>query len=108
MNTTAPEIKKDRSVYRFYWFPAIVFAPLLFLLSRIVEFNGLFGQESHDFLRYSKLVATYLAGGAEPVPFSWPVVFPACAAMLQLVIPPLISLQTLSILAAVSCFIYFC
>ena len=103
-----PELNKDRSVYRFYWFPALIFAPLLWLLSRIFEFNGLFGQESHEFLRCSKLVAAYLGGGAEPVPFSWPVVFPACAALLQIIFPPLISLQTLSILAAVFCFIYFC
>lgn len=107
MNAVKPEITKDRSVYRFYWFPALVFAPLLFILARIFEFNGLYGQECHEFFRYSKLVASYLTGGAEPVPFSWPVVFPACAAILQLILPSVISLQTLSLLASVFCFIYF-
>lgn len=108
MDSSKPELQKDKSVYRFYWFPALVFAPLLFILARILEFNGLFGQESHEFLRYSKLVASYFTGGAEPSAFSWPVLYPAAAAILQLIMPAALSLQTISILSAVLCFIYFC
>jgi hypothetical protein len=109
-NTMSAQIKsrQDRSVYRFYWFPALVFAPVLWLVCRILEFNGLFGQESHEFLRYSQLVSNYLTGGAEPVTFLWPVVFPVAGAILQLILPDLLSLQTLSIIAAVFCFLFFC
>lgn len=104
----AGPISKDRSVIRFYWLAALVVAPSAFIICRLLNFNGLFGPDCHDFLHYSASVAAYLTGGPEPDRFQWPVLYPALAALIQAVVPLILSLQVISVISSVICFQYFC
>lgn len=46
-------------------------------------FDGLYGQDAHEYLRFAGEVRAFLAGGPRPGPFFWPVVYPALAAALS-------------------------
>ncbi|MBK8597234.1 MAG: hypothetical protein IPP07_05585 [Holophagales bacterium] len=47
-------------------------------------FDGLYGQDAYEYLRFAGEVRGFLLGGAAPGPFFWPVVYPASAAALSL------------------------
>lgn len=46
-------------------------------------FDGLCGQDAHEYLRFAGEVRAFLAGGPRPGPFFWPVVYPAATAVLS-------------------------
>ncbi|MBQ4821773.1 glycosyltransferase family 39 protein [Aquimarina sp. MMG016] len=51
--------------------------PLIFLLVlKFIGFDGLYGQDSYEYLRYSKAIQIYLEGGQHPGSFYWPVLYP--------------------------------
>ncbi|MCW8818649.1 MAG: glycosyltransferase family 39 protein [Ignavibacteriaceae bacterium] len=73
--------------------PSIIFLVLVIFF----KFNGLYGQDSHEYYRYSKDIIKFLKGGLLPANFHWPVFYPLFGAILSFVIPdPISCLQLIS------------
>ncbi|MDH7448051.1 ArnT family glycosyltransferase [Aquimarina sp. 2201CG14-23] len=60
--------------------------PLLFILVlRILGFDGLYGQDSYEYLRYTESIRGYFINGTLPGTFYWPVLYPFLASLLSFV-----------------------
>ena len=55
---------------------------IIVLILRILGFNGLYGQDAYEYLRYTNAVTTYLTNGVYPGSFFWPVVYPTLGSIL--------------------------
>ena len=66
---------------RWWW----VLAPLLsFILFRyFIDFNGLYGQDAHEYQRYAGALVEYYQSGPHPGRFFWPVNFPFFASLIS-------------------------
>ena len=86
----------------------LIFSPiLLFIILRfVVGFNGLYGQDSHEYYRYSRSIVDFFKTGHSPGDYFWPVYYPLLGATAGLIIDNLISLQLISVLSLSGC-IYF-
>ena len=63
----------------------IVFVLLFFFVVRIgFEFNGLYGQDAHEYLRFGKALYQFFLTGTNPGDYMWPVNFPLYGAILSL------------------------
>jgi hypothetical protein len=51
--------KPSKPTRQFSWIPVLLFVPFSWLICRLADFNGLYGQDSHEYLRYSKELANY-------------------------------------------------
>ena len=79
-----------------YGIPILLFI-VLFL---VFDFNGLYGQDSHEYLRFAKALRVSWDTGADSGYFYWPKLFPALGALLSyLGIPVGLSLQLLSLVS---------
>lgn len=91
-------MKKVFSLSKINTIPAWVVLPVLLLLFNfIVGFNGLYGQDSFEYLRYSRVLHDYLTGGSFPGIFFWPVLYPLSGALLSFILPGILALQVISI-----------
>jgi len=73
---------------------------LLFIfVYTIIGFNGLYGQDSHEYYRYSRGVLNFFKTGNLPGDYFWPVYYPIFGAIIGLVLDNLVSLQLISILS---------
>lgn len=73
---------------------------LLFIVFRfIVGFNGLYGQDSHEYYRYSRAVTNFFKTGTSPGDYFWPVYYPILGAIFGFIIGNLLSLQLISVLS---------
>lgn len=84
--------------------PTALVIPVIFVLLvavvLILNFNGLYGQDSHEYFRYTLELRSTLFTSQQPGPFFWPVYYPLAGAFFSLLIGnTLISLQGISILA---------
>ena len=78
----------------------ILFPILLFFIIRfIIGFNGLYGQDSHEYYRYSRAIVNFFKTGDSPGDYFWPVYYPILGAIAGLVIDNLFSLQLISVLS---------
>ena len=87
-----------------YWIIPIV---LMAGLALFFGFNGLYGQDSHEYLRFT---TTWKLSGLNPeliAEFQWPIGFPLAGILLSYMgIPLLWSLNSVSVLAAVGTLVY--
>ncbi|MEL7424938.1 MAG: hypothetical protein AAFN81_18270 [Bacteroidota bacterium] len=80
----------------------------LLLVSLILRwqwsFAGLYGQDAHEYLRYTKSLQAWLGGGGHPGEFFWPLSYPIFGALLSSLSPfsTANSLQVISLLAHLS------
>ena len=73
---------------------------ILFIIVRfILGFNGLYGQDSHEYYRYSRAILNYLKTGVSPGDYFWPVYYPILGAISGLILADQFSLQLISILS---------
>lgn len=72
--------------YHEYYFAALILI-LLLLLRLLSNFNGLYGQDSHEYYRYALRWKEFLNGGAHPGNYFWPMHYPVYGALLMLLIP---------------------
>lgn len=79
---------------------------LLSLFAKIIDFNGLYGADSYEYVRYSIALKDYLTHGIAPGKFMWPVIYPLAGAVLSFLISPVQSLQLVSIVAFAAALIY--
>ncbi len=56
--------------------------PFLFVFTlRILGFDGLYGQDSYEYLRYTNAIQEYMADGIHPGNYFWPVLYPALGSL---------------------------
>ncbi len=85
----------------------IVLIFLLIVIRIIAGFNGLYGQDAYEYLRYSGRLDHFFYSGINPGQFFWPVGYPLAGAILNLIINNSdISLQLISLFAFVFSVIY--
>ncbi|XOV66538.1 MAG: hypothetical protein ACFHU9_13000 [Fluviicola sp.] len=58
------------------YLPYLVVTSLFLVLWLGFDFNGLYGQDAHEYLRYSNALKTFLETGANPGDFFWPKLYP--------------------------------
>src|SRR6202008_4141645 len=80
----------------FYLFTFLI----LFLVIHLIVFNGLYGQDSYEYVRYAGLCRNCLLHGIQPGPFHLSLLFPVIGGLLALIAPvqetlPFISLSSL-------------
>ena len=56
---------------------------LLVILRLTMDFNGLYGQDAHEYQRYAEELSQYLKGGSAPGPFFWPVNYPLLGSLIN-------------------------
>lgn len=96
-----------RPTLQFYWLSVLLFLCIALLTCRLFGFNGLYGQDSHEYLRYAMAIKLYLNGGPDAGNFLWPVVYPLVVALLSFLAPIKICLQVVSIFSVAVCYLYF-
>lgn len=83
MRKTKQPLKFQKFTTPFYQHIALLAIPLsLGLILRFFGFDGLYGQDAYEYLRYTKAIQEYLLGGNHPGTFFWPILYPFLAAIL--------------------------
>jgi hypothetical protein len=73
----------------------------------IFDFNGLFGQDTHEYYRFSHVISDFLLGKGEVEGFYWTIMYPFIGALLQLVIGESpYALQAISLLSHIGSAIF--
>lgn len=74
---------KPAHPFRFY--ALLLLVPLLtwVLVFAGSHFNGLYGQDAHEYLRYSKALRLSIASGTSPGDYFWPVNYPLAGALVS-------------------------
>lgn len=101
MDTTSRQVP-----FRFYWIAVFLLFPLLWIICRYSGFNGLYGQDSHEYLRYLRALTGFVKGAGDPGPFFWPVMYPFAGMIFSLIMPSILSLQMVSLAAGMLTFLY--
>src|SRR5688572_9153757 len=73
---------------------------LLMIVCAVINYNGLYSQDSHEYLRYSHEITAFLKTGNAPGNFFWPVNYPLIASILSFITGNILALQLLSIISA--------
>ncbi len=86
--------KKTGLVFYFTW----IFLLIVFVI--VSGYNGLYGTDCHEYLRYTHRLADLLSSGIPAGDFFWPVNYPLMGALLSVVAGPQVALQLWSIFGA--------
>ncbi|WP_034061056.1 ArnT family glycosyltransferase [Lacinutrix jangbogonensis] len=66
-----------------YNYLTLIAVPLLFLLIlRLLGFDGLYGQDSYEYLRYTNAIQNYIVEGTHPGNYYWPVLYPVFGSLI--------------------------
>lgn len=77
---------------------------LLLIVFRIIGFDGLYGQDSYEYLRYTKAIEEYLISGEHPGVFFWPVLYPTLGSFFGFFFGTTLALQLISCISfSVAC-----
>lgn len=91
----------DRNKYNLFF---LILGVLLFMFSQVIAFDGLLGQDSYEYFRYSGRLKNYITNGVLPGDFIWPIGYPLSTSLLDLVINKLvISAQLISVFSYIGC-----
>jgi len=71
----------------------------ILIILRLLGFDGLYGQDSYEYLRYTKQIEQFYLTGIHPGDFFWPKGYPLISGLFALVLPTNISLQLVSLLS---------
>ncbi len=86
-----------------YLIPTAIFFAVVF----IWKFNGLYGQDSHEYLQYSRSLSLFFSGGSPTNNFFWPVNYSLSGAILSfLTISNVLSLQLISLVSFLFAILY--
>lgn len=69
-----------------------------FIIFRLLGFDGLLGQDSYEYCRYTEKIKTFYLTGVHPGGFFWPKGYPLMAGLFALVLPINISLQLVTVI----------
>ncbi len=82
-------------------------ALFLFAVRITTGFNGLYGQDAYEYLRYTDRLTLYFQHGISPGEFFWPIGYPFIASLLNLIINNgAVSLQAVSLLSYLFSVVY--
>ncbi|KGO95982.1 ArnT family glycosyltransferase [Flavobacterium enshiense] len=94
---------KIKSKHIIYLFPLLVWAVVCYGFS----FDGLYGQDAYEYLRYTEALKTFLETGKTPGDYFWGVYYPIFGCLLSFVIPnTAIALQLISVLSLIVTSVY--
>lgn len=86
---------------------ALLIIPLfLVLVLRIFGFDGLYGQDAYEYLRYTDAIHDYFATKVHPGNYYWPVLYPFLGSLLGFIFGNVIALQLISCLSFSGACIY--
>lgn len=88
--------------YRLY----LIFLVSLIIFVIAVGFNGLYGQDSYEYLRFTNSLSLFYKTGTPTGDFFWPLMYPILGSFLSCVLKPVIALQIISIISFVGAAIY--
>lgn len=78
----------------------LLFIPVLILIGlRVLGFDGLYGQDSYEYLRYSVEIKKFFLTGIHPGHSYWTAGFPILAALFSFLVPATVSVQLVSFLS---------
>lgn len=78
----------------------LLFIPVMALIVlRLLKFDGLYGQDSYEYLRYSIEIKKFFLTGIHPGHSFWPAGFPILAALFSFFMPATVSVQLVSFLS---------
>lgn len=96
-----------RTLISSFYFPLALALAIFLVVRFVLDFNGLYGQDSHEYFRYGESLFASFQSGANPGDYFWPVTFPLYGAILSLIFRDVnVSMQLLSLLAFVGVVIY--
>ena len=76
----------------------LILIPVLLIVCRyIIGFNGLYGQDAHEYLRYTNAIHVFFIDNTPPGEFHWETMYPALGALLSFICSASFSLQLISI-----------
>jgi hypothetical protein len=79
-----------------YCFPVLIWILCYFIFS----FDGLYGQDAYEYLRYSEAIKTFLTTGKSPGDYFWGIYYPVFGSFLSLIIQnSALSLQLVSLVS---------
>ena len=85
-----------------YPYLLIGFSILVVIVLQIIDFNGLYGQDAHEYLRYTKHLKNSLLNFEKPDNYFWPVIYPLIGLLVSLIsFSEMFGLQLISIVAYV-------
>lgn len=65
------------------WLPYLTLIIIFLIIWLGLDFNGLYGQDSHEYLRYSKAIKLFVKTGVDPGNFYWPKLYPFLGAIIS-------------------------
>lgn len=94
---------KNNSKYILYLFPFLVWIIVYFGFS----FDGLYGQDAYEYLRYTEALKTFLTTGKSPGDYFWGVYYPIFGSILSFIVLNIaLALQLTSVVSLVVASIY--
>lgn len=85
--------------YKKYFLPLTVLIIACYMIF-FLQFNGLYGQDSHAYLKYAKELKHFVLEGTETSSFFWPIFYPLLGAIVGIVgLPIAMMMQIISIAA---------
>lgn len=88
-----------KMVKEYRWYIGFLIALVVFVL--LSGFNGLYGQDSYEYLRFTKALVLFYKSGISPGGFFWPLLYPITGSVLSFVFGATFSLQLISIFSLV-------
>lgn len=90
---------------------SVTFSALFVLLGiwavfLVVGFDGLYGQDSYEYLRYTERMKEFFLSGVHPGDFFWPKGYPLITGLISMLVPTKIALQLVSVVSLWGTFIY--
>lgn len=81
---------------------------LLFILIRyLLGLDGLYGQDSYEYQRYTDVLNTFITHGIQPDDYFWPIYYPLIGSILKIIIPNTsFVLQLISTFSLITSLIY--
>jgi hypothetical protein len=79
---------------------------LALVLCGLFGYNGLYGQDSYEYVRYSKEWRTFFLHGTLPGDYFWPLLYPVLGGMIGILLPVQFALLLISVASLIaSCFL---
>ena len=88
--------RKKIATLKYNYFILIIFPLLIIFILRTVGFDGLYGQDSYEYLRYTIAIQEYMVNGMHPGNYFWPVLYPTLGSLLGFIFGAAFALQLIS------------
>lgn len=79
------------------WIILLVAGIIWVVSNHLFHFDGLYGQDSYEYLRYSEALYQFFAHGIDPGDYFWPLYYPIVGGLLSFLLKPEVALQLISI-----------